>query len=170
MATTLHRLLGPATLSPTLQHDHARCVNTALQNAELVCQRNNARLTAIRRRVLELIWASHQPIGAYELLEKLALEGHKPAPPTIYRALEFLLDQGLVHRITSLNAYLGCSHPGKQHGGFFLICSRCAAVEEVCSITHIQSAIADMAAHANFAISHSNLEVMGLCKGCDREH
>lgn len=166
MASPSLRLLGPVTHSPTLQHDHRRCVDTALQNAELVCQHQSARLTPIRRRVLELIWASHRPIGAYELLEQLAQEGHKPAPPTIYRALEFLLEQGLVHRITSLNAYLGCSHPGKQHGGFFLICSACAAVEEVCAVSRIQEAITQMVQQASFALSHSNLEIVGLCKGC----
>jgi len=82
-------------------HHHEHCVNDALHSAEVLCAERGVRLTPIRKRVLELVWASHKPLGAYAILEKLTDEGHKPAPPTVYRALEFLLEQGLIHRIAS---------------------------------------------------------------------
>ena len=91
------------------EHDHRRCVANALDDAEAVCAERGARLTPVRRRVLEIIWQSHRPLGAYAILEVLSGEGHSPAPPTVYRALEFLLTHGLVHRLSSLNAFIGCS-------------------------------------------------------------
>src|SRR3954453_3718975 len=92
-------------------HDHADCVAAALGAAERLCARRGARLTELRRRVLELIWRSHEPIGAYALLDRLGRERGRVAPPTVYRALEFLIAHGLVHRIASLNAFIGCVHP-----------------------------------------------------------
>src|ERR1700747_2134269 len=77
------------------QHDHRQCVHDALAQAETLCGQRGARLTPLRERSCP----SHQPLGAYELLDKLTEDGRKPAPPTVYRALEFLLEQGLIHRI-----------------------------------------------------------------------
>lgn len=155
-----------ALVSPTLAHDHSRCVSTALSDAERLCLDAGARLTPLRKRVLELVWASHKPLGAYELLDQLAQEGHKPAPPTIYRALDFLLQQGLVHRITSLNAFLGCSHPGQHHGGYFLICQHCGTAEELVNVGCMTSAIDEATAAAGFTVSHGALELMGICQTC----
>ena len=91
-------------------HDHSRCVSHALAEAEAICARQGLRLTALRKRVLELVWASHKPLGAYDILGVLSDEdGRRAAPPTVYRALDFLLENGLVHRIASLNAFVGCS-------------------------------------------------------------
>src|SRR5690606_29397539 len=99
------------------QHDHRRCIADALDAAERVCAGRGARLTELRRRVLELVWQSHRPVGAYPLLAALGRDGHAPAPPTVYRALDFLQAQGLVHRIESRNAYVGCPHPETDHTG-----------------------------------------------------
>ncbi|MCK5914330.1 MAG: transcriptional repressor, partial [Desulfuromusa sp.] len=87
-------------------HDHLSCIAAAMANAEQLCQHRGKRFTAIRRRVFELVWQQHKPIGAYEVLEKLQQDG-RAAPPTVYRALDFLLELGLVHRIASLNAFVG---------------------------------------------------------------
>ncbi len=153
-------------LSPTLAHDHSHCVDNALASAERICLEAGARLTPLRKRVLELVWASHKPLGAYELLDQLAQEGHKPAPPTIYRALDFLLQQGLVHRITSLNAFLGCAHPEHAHGSYFLICQECGTAEELVEVKGITTAI-DAATHAaGFTVTHGALELMGTCQAC----
>jgi len=90
-------------------HDHSRCVSHALAEAETICARQGLRLTALRKRVLELVWASHKPLGAYDILGVLSDEdGRRAAPPTVYRALDFLLENGLVHRIASLNAITDC--------------------------------------------------------------
>ena len=110
---------------PDSGHDHRACVQGALRDAETLCARRGVRLTPARRRVLELIWQSHRPSGAYDLLERLAADGHRPSPPTVYRALDFLLRQGLVHRVSSRNAFVGCNHPGDDHMAQLFICDRC---------------------------------------------
>ena len=93
-------------------HDHSHCVSDALRAADALCARSGARLTALRRRVLELVWQSHRPLGAYDILGVLSSEdGRRAAPPTVYRALDFLLEHGLIHRLASLNAYkIGRAH------------------------------------------------------------
>ena len=148
-------------------HQHEHCVHDALAAAETLCVKRGVRLTAIRKRVLELVWASHQPLGAYAILDKLTAEGHKPAPPTVYRALEFLLEQGLIHRIASLNAFLGCIHPSKQHLACFFICQHCGNAEELVESQTLQQEIQRRASHLGFSIQQSILEVAGWCKQCE---
>ena len=102
---------GESHVSP---HDHQSCIQQALDTAANLCEQRGLNLTPIRRRVLEIVWRSHEPIGAYQILAELAKERDKAAPPTVYRALDFLIDAGLVHRIESLNAFGGCgAHTGK---------------------------------------------------------
>ena len=91
-------------LFPQKGHDHNRCIDSAIAQAEKVCEAENARFTDMRRKVFSLIWQSHKAVTAYELLDSLQAEGQRVQPPTVYRALEFLTDLGLVHRIESLNA------------------------------------------------------------------
>lgn len=155
-----------ALIRPTLAHDHSHCIAEALARAEQICATAGARLTPMRRRVLELIWASHKALGAYELLDQLAREGHKPAPPTIYRALEFLLEHRLIHRIASLNAFLGCTLPGHVHTGYFLICRACGNTEEVSDSTSLQLAIEQVTQRAGFHMEQGTLELNGLCQNC----
>lgn len=147
-------------------HDHQDCVHSALATADALCASNGARLTPLRRRVLELVWNSHKPLGAYELLSRLTDEGHKPAPPTVYRALEFLLEQKLVHRIASRNAFIGCSHPGREHSGYFLLCDACSNAEEITADSALGQAVAQAAATADFALRSQTLELTGLCRHC----
>lgn len=147
-------------------HDHSHCVHDALATADRLCAESGARLTPLRRRVLELVWGSHRPLGAYELLDQLTAEGHKPAPPTVYRALEFLLEQKLVHRIASRNAFLGCTHPGAAHAGYFLLCDECGNAEEIADGSALAGAVARAAAAADFAISSQTLELTGRCRRC----
>ena len=155
-------------------HDHGNCVSTALDSAAAVCQQRGARLTPLRRQVLELVWQSHQPIGAYAVLDALqanrrddAPDGRTRAvaPPTVYRALEFLLSQRLIHRIESLNAYIGCVHPGARHAAQFLICNGCGSAAELESAT-LLTAIDSAAADAGFAIERVAVEVSGQCPDC----
>jgi len=144
--------------------DHQCCINEALQKAEQLCQQQNKRFTAIRRHVLELVWRQHKPIGAYEVLELMQQE-NRTAPPTVYRALEFLQQLGLVHRIESLNAYVGCAHPEKPHNGQFLICEACHSLAEL-DIPEISSAIEKSAAGTGFQTGRQTVEIMGLCPSC----
>ena len=90
------------------EHDHANCIIAALDAAEAICAQRGERLTPLRRQVLELIWRGHSPVGAYDLLAMLQDERGRVAPPTIYRTLDFLCRQGFVHRLDSLQAFIGC--------------------------------------------------------------
>src|SRR6266852_9126627 len=98
------------TAFPPPNHDHDRCASDAIAHAEAICAARKERLTPMRRRVLEALLASHQPLGAYELIDRLAVRTARPAPITVYRALDFLREQGLVHRIESRNAFIACVH------------------------------------------------------------
>jgi len=140
----------------------------ALNEARRICHENNGRLTRQRMRALELVWQSHRPVGAYEILEQLRAEGFNGAPPTVYRALEFLLDHGLIHRIESLNAYTGCAYPGERHSGQFLICSMCHRVAELDDPKVIR-AISKTPASMGFVADKPVVEIRGLCPGC-RDH
>lgn len=150
---------------PRSGHDHERCVSTALNSAEAVCGKAGERLTPLRKRVLELVWDSHKPVGAYALLDKLKEDGRGAAPPTIYRALEFLLACGLIHRIESLNAYVGCSHPGENHVTQFLICRACGTAAEL-DDRRLGEAIGRSAAEHGFNIVSRVIELSGVCARC----
>ncbi|MDO8606180.1 MAG: Fur family transcriptional regulator [Phaeospirillum sp.] len=150
---------------PVPQHDHLICIHGALEAAEAACRQKGARLTEIRRRVLELVWESHQPVGAYALLETLAREGRSAAPPTVYRALEFLQRHGLVHRIALLNAFTGCSRPGHPHAGKFLLCAGCGMAAEL-EDEDIDRAVNEAADRLGFTVSRQTIEVEGVCPSC----
>ncbi len=154
-------------------HDHSTCVEGALATATRLCAERGARLTPLRYRVLKLIWRGHAPVGAYDLLARLsdkrgtAKERGPAAPPTIYRALEFLLAQGLIHRIESLNAYVGCVHPDGAHGSQFLICGECGSAAEVHD-PRVDAAVARRAEELGFAVRRKTIEVEGVCPPCQR--
>ena len=107
----------PQSVFPAPDHDHGRCASAAIAHAEVLCAARAQRLTPMRRHVLEALLDSHRPLGAYEIIERLARQG-RPAPITVYRVLDFLRDNGLVHRIESRNAFVACvhNHAGADHG------------------------------------------------------
>ena len=147
------------------EHDHAACVAEALAAAETVCQARGSRLTPLRRRVLELVWNSHCPVGAYDLLDRLGEEARRPARPTDYRSLDFLTAERLVHRIDSLNAFVGCAHPGHSHRAHFLICERCGVAAEL-DDAPLKAAVDQAAAAAGFALASETVELRGTCPHC----
>ena len=147
-------------------HNHDKCIEAALVKATDICQKNKVRLTPLRKSVLELVWQSHRPVGAYDILAQLAKQESRPAqPPTVYRALDFLLEQGLIHRLSSLNAFIGCQHPGEHHYGSFLICRECKTTQEV-DHAGINKAIQACASEHGFVLSDSAIELTGLCRYC----
>lgn len=146
-------------------HDHAHCVSLALRTAEELCRQRCQRLTTLRRKILELVWANHRPVGAYVLLEMLRDQAGRVAPATVYRALDFLQEQGLVHRLASLNAFIGCAFPGAPHTGQFLICTGCQELAEL-DDRKVTAALSKSAAASGFSISHTTVEVLGLCPHC----
>jgi len=147
------------------EHDHRDCIDAALAAAEEICARHGAQLTKTRRRVLELIWAHRKPVGAYQLLDDLSRERGRVAPPTVYRAIDFLLDRGLVHRIESLNAFIGCAHPRETHTGCFLICRACGATAEM-EDARLDRALNAAAADVAFRVERRTVEMRGLCPAC----
>lgn len=158
---------GPAT-TPYQPHNHQLCINTALATAKQLCSKNSAKLTSIREQVLTIILQSHSPCGAYRILEMLASAEDPPcklAPPTVYRALEFLLEHGLIHRIASLNAYIACCRPARKHQAQFLLCQRCEQAMEL-NADEISSAIMDSAKELGFAAADPCVEIFGLCPEC----
>lgn len=163
MTRTARRVEGPFFHRP---HDHQRCIEKALEKAALLCEERGARLTELRRRVLALVWRSHAPVGAYDILEQLRRDGRGAAPPTVYRALDFLRDHGLVHRIESLNAFIGCPHPDETHVSQFLICTSCSTVAEI-DDAKLRAALAESAATAGFAVDRLTVELRGRCPRCD---
>ena len=146
-------------------HDHHSCVEAALEKAAEICEQRKVRLTPLRRRVLEVVWDSHKPMGAYDILGLLAAERGSAAPPTVYRALEFLLENSLIHRIESLNAFVGCTKPGRDHAWQLLICRTCGRVAEI-SDAELERAISGAADRAGFAIQRRTIELAGLCPAC----
>ncbi len=158
--TTMSRAIFPAP-----DHDHERCANAAIARAEAHCTARAQRLTPMRRQVLETLLASHKPLGAYEIIDRLTGKS-RPAPITIYRALEFLRDNGLVHRIESRNAFVACVH---NHGGddlvVFLICESCGAVGEAPGGAAAEALKVSSRA-AGLAPKSPLVEIAGVCSQC----
>lgn len=155
-----------ASVFPAPDHDHARCTVDAMAHAEALCRERGERLTPMRRRVLEVLSASHKPLGAYEIIDLIGGNGPRPAPITIYRALDFLRDNGLVHRIESRNAFLACVR--KHHSDAlvaFLLCEQCGAVGEV-PAGALAPALTAAARAAGFTPKMSVIEITGLCAHC----
>lgn len=153
-------------MDPFARHDHARCIATARSAAEAACAATGARLTPLRRRVLDILLAEHKAQGAYDVLARLSAEGLGSTPPTAYRALEFLVSHGLAHRIEGRNAYVACARPGAPHVPAFLICTACGEVAEAAVD---EAPLTDAAAAAGFAIERAVLEAEGLCPACRAE-
>ena len=133
------------------RHDHAQCIRTALTAAEAACAARDLRLTPVRRRTLEILLEAHEAMGAYDVLARLDADGFGDKPPVAYRALTFLVDAGLAHRLERLNAFVACARPGQDHDPAFMICNRCSA------------------AAAGFRIERATLEAEGICPACQDE-
>lgn len=143
-------------------HDHGACIRTALSAAEAACAAQSLRLTPVRRRTLEILLEAHEALGAYDVLARLDAEGLGSKPPVAYRALTFLVDAGLAHRIERLNAFVACTHPGADHDPAFMICNSCGTVAE----GEAQDAMAPSAAAAGFKIDRTVVEATGICPSC----
>jgi Fur family zinc uptake transcriptional regulator len=156
------------TVFPAPGHDHDRCTADALAHAEALCAVRGQRLTPLRRQVLETLAESHKALGAYEIMERMAGQGPRPAPITVYRALDFLLENGLVHRIESRNAFLACigdHHAAGSGTTVFLICERCGAVGEASSAA-VAETLQTAARAVGFTPKARVIEVTGICAHC----
>lgn len=146
-------------------HDHAHCVETAIEAAEAHCAAHGLRFTPVRRAALEILLGEHRAMGAYELLDRLHQAGFGAQPPVAYRALDFLVAGGFVHKIERLNAFIACAHPGENHSPAFLICRICDAVAEAQS-SPARGALGEAARATGFHIERTVVEALGVCPAC----
>ncbi len=146
-------------------HDHSHCCGDLIARAQVIAGERGARLTPVRRRVLEILLEHHRALGAYEVLERLGQDGFGNQPPVAYRALDFLVEQGLAHRVARLNAFIACTHPGQDHSPAFLICRNCQAVAEAPG-GGIHAAVETAASLLGFAVERTIIEALGLCPAC----
>lgn len=153
----------PRSAFPSPDHDHRGCSASAIARAETLCASRKLRFTAIRRAVLKAVWQSHSPVGAYDILAKLNAKGADHAPMAVYRALDFLLENGFIHRISSQNAFIGCPHPETEHDSQLLICRHCGTVAEIDSAPVTRAL---KAAAPGFAIEQRTIEISGVCPHC----
>ena len=152
---------------PPSEHNHNECVSEALGIAEHLCVERGVQLTPIRHKVLELIWEGHKAVKAYELLDRLKPLQQAAKPATVYRALDFLIQQGLIHRVESLNAFVGCRCSGHQHEQLLLICKHCLEVEER-SAQDVMLALSKEIKQAGFIVHSKAIEVHGICAACQK--
>ena len=149
----------------TFEHNHNQCVSLALDTAQQLCNERGVQLTTIRFQVLSLIWESHKAVKAYELLDRLRPLQAAAKPATIYRALDFLIEQGLIHRVESLNAFVGCRSSGQQHEQLLLICKLCEQVDERAA-TDVMTALLEELQQAGFMAHSKAIEIHGICANC----
>ncbi len=153
-------------MGPRERFVNSKRVNRILERAEVLCRERGVRMTERRKTVLRLLCASDKPIGGYELLDQMRGVMKNPSPPTVYRALDFLLEQGLVHKLESLHAYVGCTHPDHPHASQFLICGDCGEVTEVEDASVAESLRAAGQARG-FRTKRPIVEALGTCAQCD---
>lgn len=131
-------------------------------------QERGLRLTPLRKEVLELVAAAGKPVKAYDLLDQLRERHGNAAPPTVYRALDFLLEQGFIHKLESINAFVSCHHPAESHQVPFLICDECDSAQEVCD-ERVAALIEAQAESFGFRPQGQTLEVHGVCRRCRKD-
>lgn len=147
------------------KHDHGACVSETLAAAEALCKTEGLRFTPVRRKVLEILLQEHRALGAYAILDRLREDGFGSQPPVAYRALDFLVMNGLAHKIERLNAFIACAHPSKTHAPAFMICRLCDAVAETQS-SPARGALGDAARATGFRIERTVVEAEGVCPIC----
>ena len=156
-----------ACIDPT---HHVHDAEDFVSAVERACSERGLRLTPIRARVLQLVGDAGKPIKAYDLLERVrdgaGAGAGAAAPPTVYRALDFLLANGFIHKLESINAFVACHHPNSaQHSVPFLICDRCHSAVEL-EDAQVVAALDERARALGFVPQALTLEVHGLCAKC----
>lgn len=165
--TSKHRNQTADSAAPVgfVAHDHGQCIDAALAATEARCAEKGLRLTPVRRKVLEVLLQEHRALGAYAILALLRDAGFGSQPPVAYRALEFLSQNGFVHKIERLNAFVACAHPGENHSPAFMICRKCDAVAEA-HAAPAKGVLGDAARALGFEIERTVVEAEGVCPAC----
>jgi Fur family zinc uptake transcriptional regulator len=156
-------------LFPTLEHDHASCVDTAVDKARGLCTDKSVRLTPLREAVLRVLLSTHKALGAYDIIESLKSGGREVAPISAYRVIDVLVEAGLVHRLESKNAYFAClSDHDDERSLLVLICEGCARVAEA-EAQEAWKAIAELTRSSGFRVNNTVLEIQGYCAECGKK-
>ncbi len=159
----------PANPAPAFaEHNHQSCSADVLRNADRLVQETGLRLTPVRRRTLEILLEEHRAMGAYQLLERLSQDGFGKQSPVVYRALDFLVEHGLVHRVSRLNAFAACMQPGVAHAPAFFICTKCDTVAEAPAFD-VSDALEQAGDQMGFRVERMSIEAVGTCPGCQSE-
>ena len=170
------------TTSSNCEHAHdvqdftPQDVTERLKAAKEQSHLRGVRFTPLRQQIYKLVLQANKPVGAYDLITqlqqmRLSDNDNEPdgiknvAPPTVYRSLEFLLSEGLIHQLTSINAYVPCCHPRAQHTAAFLICEQCQRVQE-CSSLPVQEMMSFAEQDIGFTVARSVIELSGRCQAC----
>jgi Fur family transcriptional regulator, zinc uptake regulator len=154
--------------TPFASHDHAGCIVRTVRAVEAICAERRLRLTALRRRALEILLEEHKAIGAYDMLARMAAEGLGAHPPIAYRALDFLVENGFAHRIERLNAFVACPTPATRHRPAFMVCRLCRTVAEA-EATGAEGALGPSAEEVGFRIERTVVEAEGVCPACSAD-
>jgi Fur family zinc uptake transcriptional regulator len=151
----------------TAQHERSsEAQQLWLRRVDTICRERGVQITPLRRQILEILAKSEAPIGAYAVLDELSRVQNRPvAPPTVYRTLEFLVENGFIIKVASRNAFALCDTPGHDHHGILLICQRCGKSDEVES-ARLDALLLETAAAAGFRLQHQVVEIEGLCERC----
>ena len=144
-------------------------LNASISRVDEICRSNNLGFTNIRKQVFEIIIKNNKPIKAYQILDEIRNITNKPShPPTVYRAIDFLIENGFVHKLNSINSFVGCFHPKTHEECYFLICKKCNIYQECCD-DNLKDRISRTAIHNNFIISNTTLEIEGHCLDCSKK-
>ena len=147
------------------KHNHEECISRSIVSLDQYCKKNGFNFTPVRKKVFEILLENHKAIGAYEVLDRLRQDGFGSQPPVVYRALDFLVKLGFVHKIERLNAFITCDYFGKCSIPIFLICRICKTVCETNSrMSHEK--LFDGTTHLDFRIENSVIETVGVCPAC----
>ncbi len=147
------------------RHQHGHDAKAFIGAVASACELRGLRLTPLRLRVLELIAEAGKPVKAYDLLDRLREGRGGAAPPTVYRALDFLLEHRFIHKLESVNAFVGCHHPNEAHQVPFLICDVCSGAVEICD-ERVSRLLGEQAREHGFKVRAQTLEVHGVCEDC----
>ncbi len=164
-ARATHAEMSLSATKPHDDHAHHHDARGFVSSVTRACDERGLRLTPLRLRVLELVAESEKPVKAYDLLDRIKDGPGTAAPPTVYRTLDFLLENGFIHKLESINAFVGCHHPGEAHQVPFLICDKCSAAIEICD-QRVSKLLNTQAREHGFHPAGQTLEVHGLCADC----
>lgn len=132
------------------------------------CEAHQIRLTPLRKKILGLLIDAKQPMTAYSVLDALRKSKPKAQVMSVYRVLDYLCTSGLVHRIENLNAFIPCRHLFERHTSQWLICEKCGDTEE-CALPIFSKGIDAIEEQSGFTVNNSTIELIGLCKSCQKE-